>query len=82
MFDGLPPEVIERYSAAARYQRYTEGDMIFDQNSEGRDVHFIVLGKVRLLTGVEGGEPMTLAEVPSGERETGQVRPDRAAPVR
>src|SRR4029077_7513288 len=40
---------------------------IFDQDSEGRDVHFIVVGKVRLLTGVEGGEPMTLAEVPSGE---------------
>src|SRR5689334_21010325 len=67
LFEGLPPEVVERFTEAAAFKRYAEGEMIFDQETDGRDVHFIVQGKVRLLTAVEAGEPMTLAEVPSGE---------------
>jgi CRP-like cAMP-binding protein len=66
-FEGLPPETVARFTAAARWQRFTEGEMIFDQESDGLEVHFVVHGRIRLLTGMDGGEPMTLAEVPAGE---------------
>jgi CRP/FNR family cyclic AMP-dependent transcriptional regulator len=66
-FGGFPQEVTDAFSAAANWHRFREGEMIFDQQSDGLEVHFIVRGRVRLLTAIDGGEPVTLAEVVTGD---------------
>src|SRR3954467_3505589 len=66
-FGGMDPEAPDAFSAAANWHRFHEGQIIFDQESDGLAVHFIVRGRVRLLTAVDGGEPVTLAEVGTGD---------------
>jgi CRP/FNR family transcriptional regulator, cyclic AMP receptor protein len=66
-FGGLEQEATDAFSAAAKWHRFHEGQMIFDQESDGLEVHFIVRGRVRLLTAMDGGEPVTLAEVCAGD---------------
>lgn len=66
-FSGVADDAVAAFSAAAGWQRFSDGEMIFDQESDGLDVHFIVHGRVRLLVGVNGGDPVTLAEVTGGD---------------
>jgi CRP/FNR family transcriptional regulator, cyclic AMP receptor protein len=66
-FEGIETEVVNAFSTAAIWQRFNEGQMIFDQESDGMEVHFVFQGCVRLLTSVDGGEPVTLAEVGTGD---------------
>lgn len=67
LFDGLPERVPEDFGAAATWRHYNLDDMIFDQFSDSLEVHFIVRGKVKLLTTAAGGESVPLAEVKTGE---------------
>lgn len=66
-FEGLPIEVADAFTAVTKWHQYTEGQIVFDQESDSMEVHFVMVGAVKLLTGVDGGEPVTLAEVPQGE---------------
>jgi CRP/FNR family transcriptional regulator, cyclic AMP receptor protein len=66
-FGGMDQDVTDAFSAAATWHRFHEGQLIFDQQSDSLEVHFIVRGRVRLLTAVDGGEPVTLAEVGAGD---------------
>jgi CRP-like cAMP-binding protein len=66
-FEGVPPDVVAEFTSAAVWRFVAEGEVVFDQESDGLDVHFVVQGNIRLLTGVDGGEPVTLAEVSAGE---------------
>lgn len=65
-FEGLGVEPADAFTALTKWHRFNEGDMIFDQASDGLEAHFVMYGRVRLLTGMDGGEPVTLAEVPAG----------------
>ncbi len=67
LFEGLPEDVADDFSRSAHWRRYVAGDVIFDQNSDTLECHFVVSGGVRLLSCVEGGEAVTLAEVQGGE---------------
>ena len=66
-FKGLPPEVAQELNAAVHWVRYAQGEMVFDFESDGLEVYFVVHGKIKLLTGIDGDEPITLAEVTEGE---------------
>jgi CRP-like cAMP-binding protein len=67
LFEGVSPEAVNRFAAAVQWQRYAPGEMVFDQESYGLDVHFVMEGRIKILTALDGGEPMTLAEVAPGE---------------
>lgn len=67
LFDGLPDEVADDYSRAAKWRRFLVDEVIFDQSSDTLEVHFVHSGRVRLLSGVDGAGPVTLAEVKTGE---------------
>lgn len=66
-FEGCDVDAVQAFSSAATWQRFDEGQMIFDQESDGLEAHFVVQGCVRLMTSVDGGEPVTLAEVTTGD---------------
>lgn len=66
-FAGIESQAVAAFSRAARWCQYRAGAMIFDQETDGLEVHFVVEGKIRLLANVDGGDPITLGEVMTGQ---------------
>lgn len=66
LFEGLAVEVADEFSAAANWRLYLADEMVFDQKSDTLEVHFVVTGRVRLLSCLDTGDTMTLAEVNGG----------------
>lgn len=67
LFDDLSDEVVADFSAAAHWRRYEANEIIFDQASDTLECHFVFSGRVRLLSCLDGGEAVTLAEVKAGD---------------
>lgn len=67
LFDGLASEVAEDFAQAAHWRRYMPDEMVFDQSSDTLEVHFVALGRVRLLSCLDSGDTVTLAVVGSGD---------------
>lgn len=67
LFTGMPEQVPMDFGAAGAWRRYAIDEMIFDQHSDTLEVHFVVRGKVKLLTNAPGGQSVPLAEVKAGE---------------
>lgn len=67
LFDGLEPGIAEDFARAASWRRYLPDEMVFDHGSDSLEVHFIVSGRVRLLSVLDTGETVTLAEVTAND---------------
>lgn len=67
LFEGLPHAVADDFAAAAHWRRHLPEEIVFDQSSDTLEVHFVASGRVRLLSCLDGGETVTLAEVNGGD---------------
>ncbi|MGE5547799.1 MAG: Crp/Fnr family transcriptional regulator [Solirubrobacterales bacterium] len=67
LFDGLPPSVADDFSQTAHWRRYLPEEMVFDQSSDTLEVHFVFSGRIRLLSCLDNGDTVTLAEVTGGD---------------
>lgn len=67
LFDGMAPDIADRFADAAHWRRYLPDEMVFDQQSDTLEVHFVASGRVRILSCLETGDMVTLAEVNGGD---------------
>ncbi|MGQ9367621.1 Crp/Fnr family transcriptional regulator [Azospirillum sp. A39] len=70
--DGIallrPLSPVERAAVArqCRWRRYAAGDLVLDQEGEGRDVCFVVDGRVRVLNHAASGREISFDDIPAG----------------
>lgn len=63
LFTGMPAEVVKTLEQACRWKRYKADEQIIDRDSDSRDVHFVVAGKVRVVNYSLSGREVTLDDL-------------------
>jgi CRP/FNR family transcriptional regulator, cyclic AMP receptor protein len=67
LFEDLPVDVADDFARTAHWRRYQADEIVFDQSSDTLEVHFVANGRIRLLSCLDSGESVTLAEVGGGD---------------
>ncbi len=67
LFQGLPPEVAQTASAAARVRRWQRGQRIFEQGEDGVRAHILLSGSVRISQGGGDGSLAIMRFIQPGE---------------
>ena len=63
---SLPPEKLRDVERRCRWRRYRAKEQIFDRESSGAEVYFIVQGKVQILNYSPSGKEIAFAEIDQG----------------
>jgi CRP-like cAMP-binding protein len=67
IFRELTPEVIAMLSQRCRWRSYSPGQMILQSQDEGRDVYFVVRGRVCAVYYSASGREVHFNDLPAGE---------------
>lgn len=66
LLSGISPTELGELERAGSWRRYGAKEQIFDRDSEGRDIFFVVDGKVQILNYSPSGREISFAQVDSG----------------
>ena len=64
---GLAPDVVAMLSRRCRWRRYAPGQTILQYQDEGRDVFFIVLGRVSAIYHSASGREVRFSDIAAGD---------------
>jgi CRP-like cAMP-binding protein len=67
IFSGLAPNVVAALSRRCRWRRYCAGQTILQYQDEGRDVFFVVQGRVCVIYYSASGRELRFSDIPAGE---------------
>src|SRR5262245_10746060 len=67
IFRGLAPDVVEALSRRCRWRRYGADQTILQCQDEGRDIFFVVRGRVCAVYHSAAGREVRLCDMPAGE---------------
>jgi len=67
LFSGLPPDAVHDIERRCSWQRFDEGEQIFDRESDALDVYFVVSGGVRISRVLDQEREVALADVEAGQ---------------
>jgi CRP-like cAMP-binding protein len=67
IFRELAPEIIAMLSRRCRWRRYGPGETILQSQDEGRDVYFVVRGRVCAVYYSASGQEVHFNDLPAGE---------------
>ncbi len=66
LLSELSPESLDELEKRVRFRRYKTKELIFDLESAGTEVYFIVEGKVQVVNYSPSGREVSFAQVPAG----------------
>src|SRR5215471_11805134 len=66
IFRGIAPDVVASLSRRCRWRRYSAGQTILQYQDEGRDVFFIVQGRVCAIYYSAAGRELRFSDIPAG----------------
>ncbi len=66
LLSELSPESLDEVEKRVRFRRYNAKELIFDLESGGTEVYFIVEGKVQVVNYSPSGREVSFAQVPAG----------------
>ncbi len=67
VFEGLAPEVLDRFLAAARSQRIEKDTAVFDQDAQADSFFVLLDGKVRVVKATPDGQQVIVRYIVPGE---------------
>jgi CRP/FNR family transcriptional regulator, cyclic AMP receptor protein len=67
IFSGLSPDVVAALSRRCRWRRYAAGQTILQYQDEGRDVFFILAGRVCAVYYSACGREVRFSDIPAGD---------------
>src|SRR5215475_13821085 len=67
IFRGIAPDVVASLSRRCRWRRYCAGQTILQYQDEGRDVFFILQGRVCAIYYSASGREVRFSDIPAGE---------------